>query len=186
MAPQINVDWVSAGAVGPVRNQGSTGRPTPIVAAEALEGITKIRDGTLRTIPEITLEECVGNMSSFYSYFDFVKNKGIDYTYVARQCTGSFKISGVNNVSTCDGLTNEIQSGPVAVAVDASNWQLYKSGIFTNCNPNTLNHAVLAVTLNDFYWRLKNSWGTTWGEAGYIRIGPGNTCGVCRFGERPK
>jgi hypothetical protein len=76
MVPQIDVDWVSAGAVGPVRNQGSSGSATSIVASGALEGITKIRDGTLRTIPEKTLEECVGNMSSFYSYFDFVKNKG--------------------------------------------------------------------------------------------------------------
>ena len=105
---------------------------------------------------------------------------------MAKQCTGPFKISGYNNVASCTDLTNNMMAGPVAAAVDANNWQFYKSGIFTSCDPNSLNHSVLVVTMTDTYWRLKNTWGTSWGESGYIRIGPGNTCGVCRFGSRPK
>jgi C1A family cysteine protease len=48
----------------------------------------------------------------------------------------------------------------------------------TICGRN-INHGVLVVGATDGYWKIKNSWGTSWGENGYIRIGRGNTCGVC-------
>lgn len=184
VAPNDVVDWVAAGAVTSVKNQGSSGTVVPFVAAGALEAITKIRDGKLRDLPEKSLEDCAGQ-TSFWEYFEYARTKGLDYVYVAKQCGGPFKTSGANNVTTCVDLTSNILAGPVAVAVDASNWQLYKSGIFTNCG-TSVNHSALLVTMTDTYWRLKNTWGTTWGESGYIRIGPGNTCGVCRFGCRPK
>jgi hypothetical protein len=60
----------------------------------------------------------------------------------------------------------------------------YHSGIFNNCS-TSLNLAVLLVGMNSQYWRLKNSWGTSWGESGYIRINRGNTCGVCMAGTYP-
>jgi len=67
---------------------------------------------------------------------------------------------------------------PLAVRVDASNWHLYKSGIFNNCDKN-INHAVLLVGSSDSAWTIKNSWGVTWGETGYIRLAKGDTCAVC-------
>ena len=42
------------------------------------------------------------------------------------------------------------------------------------------NHGVLLVGYDaNGNWKIKNSWGTNWGESGYIRIGPGNSCSVC-------
>ena len=108
----------------------------------------------------------------------------MNYNYVAKQCSGPFKISGEFNISDCTQLTSSIQLGPTAAAVDATNWAVYKSGIFSNCGTSP-NHSVLVVGMTDTYWKIKNSWGTAWGESGYIRIGPGNTCGVCRFASRP-
>ena len=70
-------------------------------------------------------------------------------------------------------------NSPVAVSVDAVNWSSYESGIFTECNNDDLDHAVLLVGMTNTYWKIKNSWGPDWGEEGFIRIGPGNTCGVC-------
>ena len=78
--------------------------------------------------------------------------------------------------------------GPVAVAVDASAWNSYESGIFNGCNYTAnidLDHAVVVTgygtddTLGDF-WLVRNSWGTGYGENGYIRIARESevTCGL--------
>lgn len=74
---------------------------------------------------------------------------------------------------------------PVSVLVDASKWMLYKSGIYNQCSESALNHAVLLVGMSDTYWKLQNSWGTSWGEQGYIRLQMGNCCGVCQLGSIP-
>jgi aminopeptidase C len=42
-----------------------------------------------------------------------------------------------------------------------------------------MNHAVLLVGIVSGNWKIKNSWGVKWGENGYIRLAPGNTCGIC-------
>lgn len=67
---------------------------------------------------------------------------------------------------------------PVSVCVDATNWSAYASGVFSKC-AKSLNHAVLATGFKDSgEWIIKNSWGTGWGEEGFIRLAAGNTCGV--------
>lgn len=51
-----------------------------------------------------------------------------------------------------------------------STFQSYKSGVInapTTCN---LNHGVLATGYTSDYIKIKNSWGTGWGESGYIRV----------------
>ena len=81
-------------------------------------------------------------------------------------------------------MANALVSRPVSVAVDGANFQLYKSGVFYNCGTNaTL--AALLVGMTDAFWVVKNSWGTTWGEAGYIRLARGNTCAVCQYASYP-
>ena len=98
-----------------------------------------------------------------------------------RAATGSIKISGYTEKYDCAGLAAAIVLKPVSVAIDASNWSFYYRGIFNNCGTTFLNHAVLLVGANATFWRIKNSWGTGWGESGYIRLNSGNTCGVCAY-----
>jgi C1A family cysteine protease len=75
-------------------------------------------------------------------------------------------------------LAQAIQSHPVGVSCDATNWSRYSSGIFNNCKTN-LNHDILLVGMTSAYYKVKNSWGSSWGEQGFIRLAPGNTCGIC-------
>jgi len=126
--------------------------------------------------------------------FKYVKAKGIvheeEYPYVAKQnkCKqdgGPFKISGFTDVKKCDGLAAAVAERPVSVAVDASNWSSYRSGIFSNCGTK-LNHGVTLVGSSaQGYWLVKNSWGNGWGEKGTIRVKDGNTCGICNAASYP-
>ena len=78
-----------------------------------------------------------------------------------------------------DGLKKWIQTSPVSVCVDAANWSLYKSGVFSDCDIIDMNHAVLLAGIrSDDAWIVKNSWGASWGSSGYITLAAGNTCGI--------
>jgi len=80
-------------------------------------------------------------------------------------------VTGVNT------LKNACDSQPVSVAVDAENWSSYSGGIFSNCGTD-LDHGVLLAGYTSSYWLIKNSWGASWGESGYIRLASGDTCGL--------
>ena len=71
------------------------------------------------------------------------------------------------------------------MAIDASKFSSYKGGILTDCG-NSPNSGSLVVGGNDSYWILKESFGTRFGEAGYVRIAPGNTCAVCQVVSFPQ
>lgn len=87
--------------------------------------------------------------------------------------------------------------GPVAVAIDASqqSFLFYKGGVYyePKCPSGTMNHGVLVVgygkdaqTMEE-YWLVKNSWGTEWGEGGYIRMARNkqNNCCIACYGAYP-
>jgi cathepsin L len=122
-----------------------------------------------------------------------------DYPYTA--VDGSCKYSaakGITQINVVYTLTNAgneqdladvvYEIGPVSVCIDASHnsFQLYKSGIYNepSCSARNLDHAVTAVgygtSSGTAYWIVKNSWGTSWGEQGYIRMSrnKNNQCGV--------
>ncbi|KAF7228602.1 transcript variant X2 [Nothobranchius furzeri] len=77
-----------------------------------------------------------------------------------------------------------VQNGPLAVIVDAVSWQDYLGGIIQHhCTSQWSNHAVLVVgydTTGEIpYWIVQNSWGTSWGNEGYVYVKIGsNVCGI--------
>lgn len=190
-----DVDWVSKGMVTPVKNQGSCGSCWAFSAIGSMESLYKSKSQTVN-LSEQQLVDCSrpqGNQGCNggwpSSALNYIKANGItdtsSYPYVAKDQScktqgGSYKITGYSSQTGCTGLTNGINSRPISVTVDATNWSKYGGGVFNNCK-TSINHAVLLVGVAGGNWKIKNSWGASWGESGYIRLASGNTCGVCAY-----
>lgn len=94
-----------------------------------------------------------------------------------------------------DELAQQIElRGPASVCIDAASWsfQLYNGGIYDEkaCSPLMLNHAVgcvgFGVEGETKYWIVRNSWGKSWGEDGYMRmIWENNQCGIASMAIIP-
>jgi len=95
----------------------------------------------------------------------------------------TIKSAGLTTKGTEAAMASYVEStGPLSICVDANSWQTYKGGIMSNC-PTRLDHCVQAVGINTDastpYWKVRNSWDTDWGEAGFIRLEYGsNQCGL--------
>ena len=187
--------------VSGVKNQGQCGSCWAFSATGVMESWAR-KKGQSVNLSEQQLVDCSKSYGNHgcnggwpSSALKYVIAKGIasqsEYPYTARDGScrkdgGSFRISGQSSASGCSGLQNAIQSGPVSVTVDANNWSSYRSGVFSNCG-KSIDHAVLLVGIVSGNWKIKNSWGTSWGESGYIRLASSNTCGVCSYaGAVPK
>ncbi|XP_062102987.1 senescence-specific cysteine protease SAG39-like [Humulus lupulus] len=194
-----SIDWRVKGAVTPIKDQQKCGSCWAFSAVAATEGITKISKGKLISLSEQQILDCDTTPEAqgcqgglMESAFDFIaKNGGITseyvYPYQAEQSTcvstKSFysvaKIKGYQTVpeNSEAALLKAVAHQPVSVAIDAGGqaFQFYSSGVFTGDCGTTLDHGVAAVgygTDEDGtkYWLVKNSWGTSWGEQGYVRI----------------
>lgn len=110
------------------------------------------------------------------------------------------KISNFVDISSSsdNAMMSALSKQPVSIAIEASQkeFQLYKSGVFSGTCGTKLDHGVLAVGYGsqqdgDFYL-IKNSWGTSWGDGGYIKLGRGKQynngdgqCGMLLEGSYP-
>jgi len=122
--------------------------------------------------------------------------KAVDGNCDSSSCSVAIPRGGVTGYKDVtggeDGLLSAVQVTPVSVAIEAdqSAFQFYSSGILTgNCGTN-LDHGVLVVGFGTDggkdYWKVKNSWGQSWGDHGYIRIERGsNKCGIANQASYP-
>lgn len=201
-------NWNDQGAVMPVKNQGSCGSCWAFSAVGNLEGLLFKKTKTLKGLSEQQLVDCdkkdQGCNGGFMDdAFDYVNKAGgimseDDYSYKGRGGKCNFDkskvaltISGFLDVSKNEDEIAQVllENGPLSVAVNATPFQFYFGGVFApkKCNPEGLNHGVLLVGFGEEkkggevqkYWIIKNSWGTKWGEKGYIRLQRGTgMCGV--------
>jgi hypothetical protein len=204
--PTGSLDWVSKGAVTGVKDQGQCGSCWAFSSTGSIEGAVFLKHGHLTSLSEQQLVDCstsYGNAGCngglMDSAFKYVQANGLclesAYPYTARNgaCKSSScapstdsKITGYKDVThTENALGAAVDLTPVSVAIEAdqSGFQLYKSGVFCGTCGTSLDHGVLAVGYGDEgtspYWKVKNSWGTSWGESGYIRMcRNSNKCGI--------
>lgn len=183
------VNWVQKGAVTPVGNQGTINPSWPFAVLQNIETLYFEKNKKLMSLPVGYLIYCCPasdfgpeNLHKTYKCLD---KKGMSTSYPdpspSPDCQvkeGDFKIKGYKTGTTCNDLVSMIQTSPVTAYADASQWQFYSSGVFNNCK-TSVNHIVSVVGYLSDYWVIKNSWGTAWGEKGFIRLSPNNTCGIC-------
>ncbi|XP_048415306.1 procathepsin L-like [Stegostoma tigrinum] len=210
------VDWREKGYVTQVKNQGNCGSCWAFSATGAIEGQWFAKTKQLIPLSEQQLVDCsslYGNAGCrggwMSNAFEYVVNSGginsaTDYRYVAEQNNCSFMINKIAAkikhyafvIRRVKYLSRAVaRIGPISVAIDASkrSFQFYRQGVYNNqqCSAHLPNHAVLVVGFgkmdNNDYWLIKNSWGTGWGDQGYIKIlkSRANICGVLNYAVYP-
>ena len=205
-SPSGNVDWSTAGGVNPVALQGNCGSDYAFSAAGAIAGIF-FSHYKPDTVPCYSVQQildcswgqgnegCKGGLMQFALKWAAVGGIAscTQYPYTAQnqKCQpatpvwkpGGYKAVPHRSVSAL-AKHNEIQ--PISVSIEATHIIDYKSGVYADpaCGVN-LNHGVLLVGFSHAYWKIQNTWGTSWGEDGYMRMSTtaspevsGGICGI--------
>jgi len=209
-APQgpdpTNWDWFTQGVCTPVYNQGQCGSCWAFSATETIESYFAIAGNALTQMSmeqivdcDTTDQGCNGGFPE--NAYQYVQGAGgietyADYPYTAEGGeSGSCNFNSADVVATVssyqsiNGETGLYQqastAGPVSVCVAADTWQTYTGGVITTCD-TSVDHCVQLTGYANYgsssaYWIVRNSWGTDWGENGFIWVAIGQD--LCDIGD---
>jgi len=210
--PPATWDWRKENAVTAVKNQGDCGSCWAFSTTENVESMWFLANHTLPILGPQQLVDCdpqsqgcnggwtywafeylmtAGGLESEKSYpytgengnCKFAKSKIVadlkNYSFAIPPCE-----SGACTDQDMTLLRSQLaEIGPLSICVDAEPWQLYSSGILSNCpmDAGDIDHCVQLVGYNwpSKYWIVRNSWAEDWGIDGYIWLSTAkNTCGM--------
>jgi len=197
-----SVDWQSKGFVSSVKNVQCSAVVDEI--SGAVESAAAISYGKLRLVNESQLS-CAGCgcTCQVFDVCPYITKHGMTFNYQPGNCkyTPDIQVKTCKNIQANNetALLEALASQPVMVGVEADTpaFQLYTGGVLTDSSCGTnVDHVLLAVgygTDNGLdYFRNRNSWGPSWGENGYIRIGRGSNkyppegeCGILSYNIMP-
>jgi len=203
-----SIDWREQGYVTPVKNQGQCGSCWAFSAVATMEGAWMKKSGNLVSLSEQQLMDCdhqdnACNGGLPLQAINYVITQGginteESYPYAGRkhyscnydEANSAASFSQVVQVDQTEEAlkTATATVGPISVGIDASHFsfQLYSGGVYHSmfCSSTRLDHGVAVVGYGSEggkdYWLVKNSWGGSWGERGYIKMSRNrnNNCGI--------
>jgi len=197
-------DWTGTYTTS-VKDQGQCGSCWAFSAVEQIESDIMREHGNKLVLSTQELVDCTGSGGrrngcqggdTGAAYKVVEQLGGIEsessYRYTARNGNCQFSRSKVSaKVSSYSSVGRRSESsmqsyvgstGPLSVCVDANSWNSYRSGIMTSCGQN-VDHCVQIVGYGSSgstnYWKVRNSWGGSWGEGGHMRLAIGrNLCDI--------
>tara|TARA_Y100001938_G_C8038406_1_gene404732 strand:- start:257 stop:1111 length:855 start_codon:yes stop_codon:yes gene_type:complete len=210
---KYRVDWRNENKVSSVKNQGNCGGCWAFSSVGAIESAWAIKHNILYNLSEQELIDCSSKNNgceggSMDLAFQYVIENGlcsnVSYPYIAQDgscddnCKTLVQISNYSDIveNSEKMLALAVQHQPISVAIQANkrSFQMYQSGIYSDIDCGfELDHGVLLVgygydkKYDMDYWIVKNSWSTSWGENGYIRIQKGinDERGLCGIAMAP-
>lgn len=190
-----SVDWTDTPCVSAIQYQGNCGDCWAFASVSALESLQCIQNGKT-SVTKYSEQQVVSCSSNTYGCnggapeyaIEYAQQSGLcteaDYPYTsgegsvascgASSCNSvSMGISGYDYVDSPTALAERVAQQPVIIAVYSSDnaWKQYTGGVLSSCSTNMEpDHAVVVVGYTDTEWKIRNSWGETWGEQGYMRM----------------
>ncbi|XP_066505036.1 cathepsin O isoform X2 [Hoplias malabaricus] len=200
-------DWRERRAVGPIQNQQSCGGCWAFSVVAAIEAVLVKNGGMLQDLSVQQVIDCAYKSQgcsggSTVDTLDWLKQtremlvNETEYPYTAKTGVCQIFPKSLGGVSVKDYAVFDFSGqeermkerlvdwGPLVVIVDATSWQDYLGGVIQHhCSSRHANHAVLIIgydTKGDVpFWIVRNSWGESWGDKGYVYIKMGDdVCGV--------